>query len=70
MSGKCSFQRWEKLGYGVRSEQDVVLFGRNHINCAIGRRVAKLAIPMWVGYASVYLFVGGVCAVVVLEVLV
>ena len=68
MSGKCGLQRWEKLGCGVRAEEDIVLFGRNHVSRAIGRRVAKVAVPMWVWYA--YFFVGGVCAVVALEVFV
>jgi hypothetical protein len=59
MSGRCCFHRWEKLRCGVRAEEDVVLFGRNHVYCAIGGRVATVAIQMWVWY--VYFFVGGVC---------
>ena len=52
----------------MRAEEDIVLFGRDHVSRAFGRRVAKVAVPMWVWY--VYFFVGGVCAVVALEVFV
>ena len=68
MSGKCGFQWCVELGCGVRAEEDVVFFGRNHVYGAVGGWVAQVTIPLWV--RNVYFFVEGVCVVVAMEVFV